>query len=368
MPFKIIDNRRESRLRRAVESDGGAHGALTRAALSAASALYGAGQQSRMRKLRAMPVQDAGAPVISVGNITAGGTGKTPVCLYLARRLHDAGFRTGVATRGYGRQQSEPVIATPESNPGWKVTGDEPQLYLASGRVRAVAVDPLRNRGAAALASGHGCGAILLDDGFQFITLKRAANIVCLDARNPFGFNRLLPRGELREPVSAIERATHFWITRATPENATQTKTLLDTLKKRHPAIPVILSRHEPDCLVPIGANSDPLGTAFLAGKTVCAFSAIGAPESFEQTVETLSGARSLAIRHTDHHAFTEQELRRADALAAEHGCGAVVTTEKDAIRIPGAFKPGLPWFALRICLRVTQGEEHIDRLIESLQ
>jgi tetraacyldisaccharide 4'-kinase len=369
MPFKIIDNRRESSLRRAVEPGSGAGGAVTRGIMSVVSEMYRVGLNSNTRKLRRRPVQKLSVPVISVGNITAGGTGKTPVCLYLAGQLNSAGFTVGIATRGYGRRDTQPVTATRENNQGWRQTGDEPQLYLNHGHVRAVAVDPDRYRASADLAANHACGVVLLDDGFHFITLARVADIVCLDVRNPFGYNRLLPRGTLREPVSALTRATHFWLTHATDKNASQTRELLDTLNKDYPDIPVILSRHEPVSVHPIGdSGNQPHSTDTLAGQTLCALSAIGSPESFEHTLETLSGNKVLAIRYSDHHAFTEKQLREADRLARENGCGAVITTEKDAVRIPPGFTPQMPWRMLTIGMRVTAGAEHVEQIIESIK
>ena len=303
-------------------------------------------------------------PVVSVGNITAGGTGKTPVCQDLAERLHRAGVRAGIATRGYGRTGADPLTISPGGAPAdWRVTGDEPLLYLARGHTAAVAVDPDRFRGGAALAA-RACRVVLLDDGFQFVTLKRDADIVCLDARNPFGYGRLLPRGTLREPLSALARATLFWLTHAPDPAAPHVAETLRRLAAAHPLTPVALSRHAPRDLLALGDGAT-LPADSIQGQRLCALSGIGSPESFELSVETLCGVPVLAVRHQDHHPFTDADLRAAETLARAERCDAVITTEKDAVRVPGSFTPGLPWLVLRIGIEVMQGEEHIQKIVD---
>ena len=251
--------------------------------------------------------------------------------------------------------------------PDWRDTGDEAQLFLARGHVHAVAVDPDRYRGGAGLCATHGCNVILLDDGFQFITLAREADIVCLDVRNPLGYNRLLPRGTLREPAGALARATLFWLTHASDENAQHTGELMDRLQRDYPHTPVVMSHHEPVDTLEYDTRQT-RGLDHLQRKTLCTLSAIGSPESFERTAETLSGNQALAIRYSDHHAFAIEELEETETAAQRHNCDAVVTTEKDAVRIPRDFQPRMPWLVLRIGISLSQGRDHIQNIIDNLE
>lgn len=379
MPFKIIDKRRESWLIEAVYGRGSA-GAITRAGLSALSLAYGAAQSRRTVALGQMARQKVDAKIISVGNITVGGTGKTPVCLYLAGLLSEKEVKTGVATRGYGRKGESPIILTRENYSAsagrpYERTGDEPLLYMRGG-IDAVAVDADRYRGARELAESHGCAAVLLDDGFQFITLERDWNIAVMDAVSPIGNGRLIPRGTLREPVSALGRANLFWLTRADRAARGEVEKTREFLKNSFAGVPIVESSHEfagfyllrdenvtktvtRDKTVSLDVPDE------IKGKKVAALSAIGSPESFEQGVETLAGAQVLAYRFTDHHPFTTAELIAAESDARAEGCFSIVTTEKDEIRIPPDFTPVMPWYVLKIRIRVTAGSEHVQRIID---
>ena len=123
------------------------------------------------------------AKVISIGNITLGGTGKTPVCIYLAKRFSQAGRKVGISTRGYGRKSGAPTVITKNTNIAtWKECGDEPLLFAASPHITAIAIERDKALGAALLVRDHSCDTVILDDGFQFVTLKRDYDIVLLDA------------------------------------------------------------------------------------------------------------------------------------------------------------------------------------------
>ena len=369
MPYKIIDHRRESGLLRLANGrqDSPLH-AAGRGLLSLGAEAYRLGQAHRAATMSRRPVDCVDVPVISVGNITVGGTGKTPVCLFLADGLHRADHIVGVATRGYGKKSAGAVVATRDNLPkSWEAVGDEPMMMLNSGLVQAVAVDTDRARAAAGLATTHRCTVILLDDGFQFVTLHRDWNIVTLDAARPFGNGRLLPRGPLREPADALARADLFWLTRAhaaTEEELEQTRA---TLAAAHPDTPQIVSAHVPRHIINLAGNGFQAPDT-LQNKKLCTVCGIAAPESFEHTVETLTNTPVAACRYSDHYAFSVSELNNVDAFARRQGCDAVITTEKDAVRAPAGFTPALPWLVLGMGLEILDGQEHVKEILDSLE
>jgi tetraacyldisaccharide-1-P 4'-kinase len=375
MPFRIIDNRRESRLLRVVSPDGGGVSAVAKPGLEALASIYESVMSRKMESRLKMPKKKVDAMVVSVGNITVGGTGKTPVCLYIAELLKRSGMKTGIATRGYGRKSSAPLLVTAETkNISWREAGDEPVLYLHRGDVAAIAVDVDRHRGAATLVEKAGCGGVLLDDGFQFVTLHRDLNIAVLDAGAPFGNGKLLPAGPLRESAGALARADMFWLTRADAAPAESLLKTKELLYDRFTGVPVVESAHEPagfhDAEFSAGGNGLDAGmmetrtTDTVAGIRAATLCAIGNPEPFERQTEEYTGSPILAFRFSDHHPFTAQELKNVEEEAIREGCAAVITTEKDEVRLPAGFMPRLRWLALRINIRIISGREHLHKAL----
>ncbi|MFA6451204.1 MAG: tetraacyldisaccharide 4'-kinase, partial [bacterium] len=248
----IHDMRRGAKLFSIVSGErSGAGAALTRLGLRGLSAIYYAAFRRRTGKLSRIEKTRVSAPVISVGNITLGGTGKTPICLYLATHYAARGLRVGIATRGYGREGGGTVILKEAGNArSWHVCGDEPMLFLNDPSVYAVAVDADRSRAAGVLAGPEGCDVVILDDGFQFITLERDVDIAVLDAGNPFGHDALFPAGLLREPVAALARADVIWIAKAETVSDDALAGIRERLTREFPGKPVIESRHEPSGVV----------------------------------------------------------------------------------------------------------------------
>jgi tetraacyldisaccharide 4'-kinase len=271
------------------------------------------------------------AAVVSVGNLTFGGTGKTPTVIALVRDLVRRGRRPAVLTRGYGRSDPSPRVLfgpDPQLEP-WQA-GDEPLEMAAVLPGVPIVVDADRARGAVE-AERRGADVLVLDDGFQHLRLERDLDLVLLDAGDPFGGGRLPPAGRLREPVTAVARADAVLVTKL-PHGADAT---FDTIRGRvqqiAPGLPVMAAAMRP-LRVRTAAGVRPPGA--LAGRRVVAFAGIGRPSGFERLL-TDAGAEVAARQwFDDHHAYTERELAELEQRAA--ACDAVlVTTAKDAVRLP---------------------------------
>lgn len=271
---------------------------------------------------RPRPVK-AAVPVISVGNIVVGGAGKTPVAMAIARRLIALGRTPAILSRGYGRRGREPIVVEPASSVA--DVGDEP-LMMARRGLR-VLVGPRRAL-LAQEAVKRGADVLVLDDGLQHRGLHRDLDVLVVDASNPLGNARRLPRGPMREGLQALERVGLVWLTR---------------VDLARPDDPQIRAFGEPAVESAYAAAAD------LRGERVFLFAGIARPQPFEALVRSL-GASVAGVRwFRDHHRFTERELddlRRAGAR--------LVTTEKDAARLP----PGFPATALPVELRIVRGEE----------
>lgn len=338
----------------------GVTGAVGRAAMSALSRAYALAYRRRMARLEAMPGQKLGVPVISVGNLVVGGTGKTPVCRWLAARLLEKGRRVGILTRGYGREGEQPRVMNAASPVDWSQTGDEPQLYMTLQGEIAIGIDKNRERTGEILIRDYAADVLLLDDAYQYVTLHRDWNILVLDAANPNGFGRLFPAGLLREPMPAAARADLFWFHRADRVGENELRVWIDRFRKIKD-VPVVTSRYTRGRLRSLAGES-PAEDAALDGKVVCV-SGIANPQSFEDSVAALCGAIEDVRRFSDHHPFTRAELESVDADALERRAS-VVTTEKDAVRIPPDFRPGAQWRVLEVDIEILSGAEFLaDRI-----
>lgn len=268
------------------------------------------------------------ARVISFGNITAGGTGKTPAVIERARRELGQGKKTAVLTRGYGSAKSrKPVIVKKKTS--WAETaaayGDEPALILQ--KTPGVVVVKCMDRVAAAekAIKECGCDTLILDDGFQYVRLERDENIAAIDATNPFGNGRLAPRGILREPVDALGRATRVTLTHC--NQVSDTAPLVRLLEGLCPDAPIRKTWHKPTKLVRVRDGKD-FPPAEFAGQEVTALAAVGNPETFFHTLE------GAGLQVTDRKTFADHHrLRNADIPSS----GVVVTTEKNALFLDDA-------------------------------
>lgn len=328
--------------------------ALYRCAVSARGALYDRG----IRK--AHPI---GARVISVGNVTAGGTGKTPVVIELAERLSAAGRRVAIVSRGYGRENEgrieevPPVAELPDQ--AARRYGDEPCLLRRRLPGVPIVLAADRVAGGRRAVAEHGATVVLLDDGMQHRRIRRDVEAVVVWAAAPFGNGRLLPRGPLREPPCSVARADLLFLNE-TGGRAADLDGRLHRLGA--PAKRISFRYRASDLLAPDGAR---LGAEALRGKPVIALSAIGNPSSFgaflEESGASLAGNRPFR----DHHRFREEELAEAAECARRRGA-MLVATEKDAARLPEADRRARRIHTLTISFHLTVGEEYLEEMVQA--
>jgi len=304
-----------------------------RGALRAASVFYGAAVRLRNRAYdRGWRRVSVGVPVISVGNITVGGTGKTPLVIDLAGRLLRQGRKVGVLARGY-RAAGDSL-------------GDE--LALVARRLPQVVClrDPDRVRGARTLVDRHGVEVIVLDDGFQHRRLARDMDLVLIDATCPFGGGYLLPRGRLREPLSSLRRASSIVLTRVDQVSPEALAALRRRLEELLPHWSPFETVHAPAGFVELDGSA---ARAPSAGTAVVCVSAVGNPDAFERTVRQLGLNVRAVLRWPDHHRYGPEDVARIEQEAQVRGADIVVTTEKDAVKLAESSRCGVRVVALRV-------------------
>lgn len=296
------------------------------------------------------PERVEGLRVLSVGNVNVGGTGKTPAVLHLAELLVREGRKVGILTRGYGRQSTEPLTFTgTESLPRVEDAGDEPLLLARRCPQVRLFVGADRVSSARRARDEFGLDTVLLDDGFQHRRLARDEDFIVVDEAVGLGNGHMLPRGPLREPASALRRATLLWV-RASAEGTAPPP--LPEL-----AIPRVRTRYRPTgWLDPSGASH---AVEALSGQPVLALAGLARPGGFLRTLTSLGAEVRDAALFPDHHRFTADELRDVAARAARQGAR-VVTTEKDAVRLPPAFEA----WVVRLGVEVLEGESHLRRAL----
>jgi tetraacyldisaccharide 4'-kinase len=316
--------------------------------LSGLSRPYEWGHRLRLRAYRGgwAPVKWLPCRVISVGNLTVGGAGKTPVVVAVAALLHQHGRRVGVLSRGYGgRRRQAPTIVSDGRGclEPPQVAGDEP--VLVAEHVPGVPVIVGKDRYAAGMLAVQrfGVEVVVLDDGFQHVQLGRDLDILVLDAARPFGNGRLLPRGDLRERPDAIARADAIVVTRW------ESGTVIPELGRLRAALPVFFSQYQPVAIRRLDDGQRLPPSAF-AGRRVLAFCGIGDPWRFPQALQRLGVVVADFVPFPDHHPYRRAELeelaRRAKAREA-----VLLTTEKDGVRLR-PLRP-LPAAIWELCMRV---------------
>ena len=306
-------------------------------------------------------------PVISVGNITAGGTGKTPMVLHLAGKLKSAGWYPGILTRGYGRHSphAHEAVAAGAHLPV-EQSGDEPQIFLRSG-VAPVGIGADRWHVGQLLAREFGIDVAVLDDGFQHARLDRRLDIVLLDALDPFGGGYPLPLGRLREPLDALARADIVVITRS--EFGRVGESAERVLRQYNPRAPLFHARAQPEAWVD-AATGQSVPARALTYARVGAFCGLGNPEYFWCTLTGLGLNAAVRIEFEDHHAYRPQEVRYMGRQFREARVEAVVTTEKDAVNLcddPAHLLDPLPLYWLRIGVALDREDEFLEAVKRAL-
>ncbi len=302
-------------------------------------------------------------PVISVGNMTTGGTGKTPIVERIASLLQGAGKRVAVVSRGYRRLSTGFVLVSDGSTitSTADASGDEAYQLAKSLAGVVIITDEDRAHGAMHAVNRLACDVVVLDDGFQHRALRRDLDIVLIDATSdPFSMP-MLPAGHRREPLSGLGRADCVIITKCTAQMDSEA---IAKRIGRYTGAPVFTSSYEPAALVDCrtGGSVD----ASLPGtQQAVAFCGIGQPDSFKRSLEAFGVRCSSFHAYADHHRYSAQELNDIARKAAGTGAGYVVTTEKDARRLDGVFDPGVPLVYLKMHAEI-HDHERFSQLIFS--
>jgi tetraacyldisaccharide 4'-kinase len=324
------------------------------------SVLYGAVTRTRLSLYRRGTFHSTklARPVISVGNITAGGTGKTPLVEWVSRKVSGTGKKVCILTRGYGRDDPErmvivsdgkTVLATPSE------AGDEPFL-LATNLLGAAAVISSADRVAAGdeALRQFNTDCFVLDDGFQHLRLERDLNIVTIDATNPWGGRHLLPYGRLREPLSGLRRAGCIVITRT--DQANNVDDLRDEIRTYAGDIPVFRSTMRNSRITRLHGASEAIVPP------VAAFCAIGNPRSF---FNAISHELVLQKSFPDHHRYSQAEIDSLVENARRAGANSLITTAKDAVKLR-SLSFALPCYVLEVEPQI-DNEAELIQLIESV-
>ncbi|MFH0913651.1 MAG: tetraacyldisaccharide 4'-kinase [Candidatus Omnitrophota bacterium] len=292
--------------------------------------------------------------VISVGNITLGGTGKTSLVALIAGYLRQEGHKVAILSRGYKRRVRS-----------YEMIGDEPAMLKNSLKDVPVVVDADRIRGAQKAVREHKADTVILDDGFQQWRIKKDLEIVTIDANSPFGNRNLLPRGILREPISSLKRADLLVLTKT--DLGPSINQLKDYLRRVNPSAPIIESIHQPLGFCQLDKPEDLLDINMLQGKAVTIFSGIGDPDSFKSLIRNLGIKIDLTFEFPDHYNYTQEDLDKIIKDSKDKNIDTIITTEKDAARFTGLQmgSDALKILFLRIKLKVIKNEEELyNRLL----
>ena len=318
-----------------------------RGLLGAREWLYGRG----ILRSRALPCR-----VVSIGNLTVGGTGKTPAVEVAVQTLAALGHRPAVVSRGYGRStRGVQIVADAASislDP--EESGDEPFLLARRLPGIPVVVGSNRHEAARVAIEKFGVTAIVLDDAFQHRTLRKDLEIVMARARRPWGNGHLLPAGPLREPLASLARADLVVATGAL--GLGDAREVVEAVDEHAPRVPVLTATLVPSECWEAG-RMRPVSLAELSGKRLAAFAGIASPAAFSETLRSTGGVVEELSEFADHHWYSTDDLSRLDERAGELGVEALITTEKDWVRLRRLRLPRRPLYVLSVRLVVQTGE-----------
>jgi tetraacyldisaccharide 4'-kinase len=323
-----------------------------------------------------------GVQVIAIGNLTLGGTGKTPVVEKFARELRDAGRNVAILSRGY-RSKPPPfhvwllnkILLREDQTPPRVVSdgksllldsemaGDEPYMLASNLKDVVVLVDKDRVKSGRYAIEKFGCDTLLLDDGFQYWRLRgRRHDVVLVDRQQPFGNEHLFPRGTLREPHSHLARAHTIFITKSDGN----TSELRERIGKLNPTAAVIECIHSPLYFEDV-FSGERRGLDFLRGKKVASLSGIAQPEGFEQSLVKLGAELVYSKRFADHHRFTQQEILNVINRGKKRAAEIIITTQKDAVRFPKIDRRDLPIYFMRVEIKIVSGANDFQDCVRKI-
>jgi tetraacyldisaccharide 4'-kinase len=316
--------------------------------------------------------------VVSIGNIVVGGTGKTPMTIYVANRIKALGYTVVVISRGYkGEAEKKEALVSDGKTIflGAEIAGDEP--FMLACRLQGIPVVVGRDRFAAGmLAVQHfHPQVVVLDDGFQHLRLARDVDFVLLDYIRPFGNSHLLPRGILREPTASLYRSDACILTRTKMDSSSAPGSTVDRLRAIVPQCPVFLSFHTPYYYTIPAATKAPFDQLskqpyaddlnFLTGRTVMAFSGIARNDDFRQTVEALNCKATGFMEFPDHHRYSEKDISTITQTAKKTAAEILLTTEKDYARIAAETVWPLDLVVIGVEISFGEDERRFDEFLK---
>ena len=330
----------------------------------AAASAHRVGYTSGVRRRRRLP-----CPVVSIGNLTLGGTGKTPLTEWTAQWYRRQGWRVAVLSRGYGGEATEqPQVVSAGDGPvaDWRTAGDE--AVLLARRLPGVPVLVGRDRYASGLYACKRFGAqvLVLDDGFQHHALHRDCDIVLIDASNPFGHGALLPRGTLREPLGALRRAQVVVLSRV--ETAGDAVSgLCERIRRYAGRQPIYRMAVNPAGLYRCGTGCS-VQPSWLRQRRVAAFAGLGNPRAFVASLAQCGARVAAFLAFPDHHPYTPTDWQAICDAAHREGVEALVTTAKDAVRLESSWSSPVPLYTLHINVELIPHDPpltaHLDALM----
>jgi tetraacyldisaccharide 4'-kinase len=367
-----------------LEKRHGFRATLLRTVLRVLSFVYLAIVQFRLYlyRKRILKERQLGCLVISIGNLTVGGTGKTPVVEKFARALQKGGRRVAILSRGYksvDRRQEKnwwkrllaPGLEVPPRvvSDGKSVlldsaiSGDEPYMLASNLTGVAVVVDKDRVKSGLHALKKLDVDTLLLDDGLQYLHLKHRLDIVLVDRQAPFGNEHLLPRGTLREPPRNLQRASYIFITKC---NGEPNDGLIQRIRRYNRTAEIIECTHKPLYLKHV-YKDERLPLDCLKGLYIGSLCGIAAPESFEAGLRNLGAKIELSRHFADHHRYAEKELNLFLQRCVRRDVSAVITTEKDAVRFPIIDPLEVPIYYLRVEIEILNGQETWEQCVHRI-
>ena len=367
-----------------LEQRRGKRAALARAGLFVLSQVFHLAIKVRRFLYDARLLRDytIGVQVIAIGNLTVGGTGKTPVVEKFARELQAQGRTVAILSRGY-RSKPPPLFKRLANKLLWRedltpprvvsdgksllldseTAGDEPYMLASNLREVVVLVDKDRVKAGRYAIEKYGCDTLLLDDGFQYWKLAgRRRDILLIDSQQPFGNEKLLPRGILREPPSHLARANTIFLTKSNGHTAK----LRARIARYNPTAGIIECIHNPLYFEDVftGERKD---LDWIKGMKVASLSGIAQPESFEQSLLQQGAGLVYAKRFADHHRFTQQEVLNAVNRGKKRLATAIITTQKDAVRFPKIDRRDLPIYFMRVEIKIIEGARDFNECVRQI-
>jgi tetraacyldisaccharide 4'-kinase len=353
-------------------------------ALFVLSRVFALGVKCRRFLYNARILRDTtlGVQVIAIGNLSVGGTGKTPVVEKFARELRDQGRTVAILSRGY-RSKPPPlrdriinkILLREDSTPPRVVSdgksllldsetaGDEPYMLASNLKDVVVLVDKNRVKAGRYAIEKFGCDTLLLDDGYQYWDLwGRRHDVVLVDCQQPFGNEYLLPRGTLREPPSHLSRARTIFITKSDGD----TSRLRARIARYNPNAPIIECVHHPLYFEDV-FTGERKGLELIQGRKAASLSGIAQPESFEAGLVKLGCELVYSKRFADHHRFTQQEVLNAINRGKKRQAELIITTQKDAVRFPKLDRRDVPIYFIRVEIRIIAGAKDFNDCVRRI-